>query len=226
LTDAGDDEATATFAVRVVKVLTNIMQDAPLDLLLPRSLPPTPQSESKQSSSPVSITAAKLTIDDSSVSSINTTLTNKTKLALIQRLWHITSSLIPHPLLASSGAPERLLASLMKREEDLTSSSPLSLRSIEEEEQETTELRESWTTLCVDVLVKCNPEALKAFWGYVNGDGNREWDWTWDARERAGVWGCFVDRWMGACENIEGGVGWEAAVVLLGVPFLWVFSPL
>jgi hypothetical protein len=217
-TDAGDDEATSVFAVRVVKVLTNILQDAPLDLTPPSSLPPTPEGKAKHGkSSPDPITALKL---DNVASSAFTTLNNTTKLALVQGLWHATCRLIPHPLLASSGAPEWLLACLMKREDRLTSSSLFSLSSAEEEEQEIAHLRENWTTLCVDVLVKCNPEALRAFWGYVNTDGKREWEWRWDARERAEVWQWFVGRWMGAWENGEGGVGWEGAVVLLGVPFL------
>ena len=110
----------------------------------------------------------------------------------------------------------------MKREEDLTSSS--SLFSFPSAEEESPYLREKWTILCVDVLVKCNPEAVKAFWGYVNNEGERDWEWGWDAIERAEVWRWFVDRWLGAWENSEVGVGWEGAVVLLGVPFLYVSS--
>jgi hypothetical protein len=212
LTDAGDDEATSNFAVRVVKVLVNILQDAPLELLPPRSSPPTPESNGK--SSPVRIKA-------SAASSSSTTLNNRTKLALTQRLWHATCRLIPDLLLVSSDAPEKLLLCLVEREDSLTSFSSLfSLPSIEEDEEETAHLREKWTILCVDVLVKCNPESLKAFWGYANSDGERQWEWRWDLRARSAVWRWFVDRWMGAWEDSEGNVGWEGAVVLLGVPFL------
>jgi hypothetical protein len=214
LTDAGDDEATSNFAVRVVNVLINILQDAPLELLPPRSSPPTPECKPKHGkSSPVRINA--------SAASSSTTLNNATKLALAQHLWHATCRLIPDLLLVSSDAPERLLLCLVEREDSLTSSSSLfSLPSIEEDEEETAHLREKWTTLCVDVLVKCNPESLRAFWGYANSDGERQWEWRWDLRERSAVWRWFVDRWMGAWEDSEGNVGWEGAVVLLGVPFL------
>lgn len=107
----------------------------------------------------------------------------------------------------------------MKHEDILTSPSVFALPSVEED-KEVAHLMESWTALCVDVIVKCNPDALRAFWGYVNSDGVREWDWQWDAKDRVVVWGWFVDRWMGASQNGENGCRWESAVVLLGVPFL------
>ena len=222
MADAGDDEATSAFAVRTVNVLTDILQDVQLDLVVPMasssssSSTPTVAHKFKSklnASSPVPVTAPKLNINGTTTS----TFSNSVKLALIRRLWQASRRLIPHALLITSGAPERLLACLMKSEEDLTSSSSLFYLA---EDEEAGQAREHWASLCVGVIMACNPDALRAFWGYVNSEGEREWEWGWDWRERSMVWRWFVEQWVGFGEQGEIGAGWEGAVVLLGVPFL------
>jgi hypothetical protein len=63
-------------------------------------------------------------------------------------------------------------------------------------------MTEKWTELCVDVLMGCNPEALRPFKGYVNGvcSGDRSPSaglrlLIWAMRERGGkvrwsFWAC------------------------------------
>ncbi|KAI0826909.1 hypothetical protein BC628DRAFT_230054 [Trametes gibbosa] len=78
----------------------------------------------------------------------------------------------------------------------------------------TDEVRDQWASLCAEAVLSCDIGVLQAFWENTLGkasNGHRRSDWDIDVR--AAVWQTFLDRW-------EIKKSWEAAIVLLSVPFL------
>jgi hypothetical protein len=79
--------------------------------------------------------------------------------------------------------------------------------------------RKQWAMVCAEVLLVCDPEELKLFWGTNRDCGSqRKRDWSRQAEVRSLVWTCFVQKW-----KEEGAGYWEGAVVLLSAPFVCVF---
>ncbi|KAF9465816.1 hypothetical protein BDZ94DRAFT_1253254 [Collybia nuda] len=145
------------------------------------------------------------------------------KLRIVRRLWTVLRTLVPTSFLST--AAERMVACLMKGMEEFTDSSDsvLSVFSAhfgldrDGEELENEEALVLWAELCVDVLVVCDVDALREFWGYVGRGAVDEgtWKWNWGVKECILVWGVFGERW-----GVEKEEGWEGLVCLLGVPFM------
>ena len=137
---------------------------------------------------------------------------NALKLRFARALWGALRNVFPQPVtLAAAG--ERLLASLMKNAGEYT------YFDAEVEFQTNESGNDTWAEFCVDVLAVCGPDAMRAFWGYPDMEsGEKLWTWGWGPEERASVWRVFCARWM---EVVEG--EWEGGIVVLGVPFLYVY---
>ncbi|RDB15244.1 hypothetical protein Hypma_004765 [Hypsizygus marmoreus] len=202
LLDAADEDGVAEFALRAIDVLIDdILEDANLDL--------TP----KYVSTPCKSRKVSFPVSSSNASP------GTLKLQFTRDLWAATRTLVPHGLLENGGS--KLLACLMKNAEEFTdfASSGYNAFSSRDSQSESERANEEWAAFCVDVLGVCGVEALKAFWGYANDEGERAWEWRWSPEERRAVWRVFVREWMGMAE-----AGWEGAVVLLGVPFMDGYS--
>jgi hypothetical protein len=247
--DGGDDESTLGFAARAVDVLVELMQDSTLELVsvsklaaLALSSSASPEKKSTKlkamkpkggsKKAPVvpilkfkphkpSHLATKSSPAPGTVSNPNAVQ----KLRLVRRLWTVLRTIIPTALLST--AAERMVACLMKGMEEFTDSSDsvLSVFSAnfgldrEGDELENEEALTLWAELCVDVLVACDVDALREFWGYTGRGTDEEgsWKWDWGVKERVLVWGVFGERW-----GVEKEEGWEGLVCLLGVPFMCV----
>ncbi|OSC97212.1 hypothetical protein PYCCODRAFT_1481453 [Trametes coccinea BRFM310] len=121
------------------------------------------------------------------------------KLFLVRDLFGITRAVFPLDIFA--GLAESVLQHLNSNEEDLVGD----LRS-------TDEVREQWASLCAEAALVCDIGLIQAFWTNKLGRGLRCCDWTADVR--ALVWQTFLERWEDGAKN------WEAAIVLLSVPFI------
>jgi len=70
--------------------------------------------------------------------------------------------------------------------------------------------------LCVDLLSVCDVDAMRTFWE-CEEDGMQLRTWIWSKEFTCAVWRTFVEKWR----DVEG--TWEGGVILLGVPFTYVF---
>ncbi|KAI0372272.1 hypothetical protein BV20DRAFT_1120079 [Pilatotrama ljubarskyi] len=124
------------------------------------------------------------------------------KLFLVRDLFTITRAVFPEDVFAHLA--ESVLKHLNSKEEPLVG-----------DVQCTDEVREQWASLCAEAALTCDIGVLQAFWSNKLGqpsDGQRDSDWTVDVR--VAVWQAFLDRWEDSKRS------WEAAIVLLSVPFV------
>jgi hypothetical protein len=129
------------------------------------------------------------------------------KVSITRDLWTTVRTTVP--LDDVTVAAERLLACLVNSEDDWVweSDSP-------------DDARKQWAMFCAEVLLVCDLHELRLFWGTSRDAGSeKKKEWSKKAEVRRLVWDCFVQKW-----KAEGEWHWEGAVVLLGVPFVCVFS--
>lgn len=169
--------------MRAAEILVGLLEDPELDLTARSPPPPDLITTSPVRSTPGPSTRASSTIPPSRSNAY-------LRLSVVRTLWRTTRTAIPHRALGAAG--ERLLACLVQHEDTLVCA--------------TDEARAEWALLCVQVLLVCESNALRAFWASA-GTG-------WEPEVRCLVWKTFVEQWT---EDGEG--GWEGAAVLLGVPF-------
>ena len=118
------------------------------------------------------------------------------KLLLVRQLWQAVEAIFPSKSLL---APSRKMLELLKqRDEDLVV-----------ETRVTDEVRGQWSLLCAEVAYKCEENALKEFWVGTSGEC------VWPDAVRSFVWSHFTMKW-----REEKCSSWEAAIILLGVPFM------
>ena len=139
------------------------------------------------------------------------------RLVVVNRLWQTMRTIFPQVTLVP--AAEALLTSLIKNEASLL---PESARMdgffSESDSGEST--RNKWVSLFVSVLSICDASAVRAFLGYEESgtiSGLREKGFKWTQEFQNAVWRTAVEQWR------DGEGHWEGAVVLLGVPFTYVF---
>jgi hypothetical protein len=120
------------------------------------------------------------------------------KLIVARDLWSITRGTIDHSHLKEAAC--EFLATLIPDEWKLVGAS---------DSQD--DARKQWSLLCADILQVCGVDEIISYWGREMGDG-KIWKWTPDVRRL--VWSSFVEQWFES-----GPRTWEAAAVLLGVPF-------
>ncbi|KAH9851822.1 hypothetical protein C2E23DRAFT_886346 [Lenzites betulinus] len=123
------------------------------------------------------------------------------KLFLERDLFTIARAVFPDDVFA--GLAESIVKFLNTHEESLVG-----------DVQCTDEVRDQWSSLCAEAVLSCDVSVLQAFWDNTLGKPNNERRQSeWDIDVRAAVWQTFLDRW-------EIKKSWEAAIVLLSVPFL------
>ncbi|TFK39036.1 hypothetical protein BDQ12DRAFT_88060 [Crucibulum laeve] len=181
-----DDElGMSSFAVKAADVIIDLIEDQGLDFR------PTPKEAD-------GILPPSIGDSDPPILEVQGSHTNGfLKLRIIRKLWAVIRSTFHINRLNDAG--ERMLACLMKYEEELVESDDSA--------------RSSWVKACIDVLAVCDVDAIRAFWGYEIVAGNKPWSWSWSAEIKAAVWKTCVSRW------IDSGGEWNGAVILLGVPF-------
>jgi hypothetical protein len=127
------------------------------------------------------------------------------KLSITRDLWTIIRTTIPPDFVVAAG--EKLLACLIDNEDDWVW-----------ETDSSDDARKHWAMFCAEVLLVCASDELRSFWGTSRGSGNdSKRDWSRKPEVRRLVWACFVQKW-----KEEGDWNWEGAIILLGVPFMWV----
>lgn len=142
--------------------------------------------------------ASTSTTPNGSRKSVAKTPSPALRLQLIHALWTDLRVIFPRAQL--NVAAERFISCLMKNEEEFTESGE--------------NARMEWASLCVDVLLVCDSDAFKTFWGENIIDNVPEWEWNWSPEVRSSVWRIFAQGWMQDGDGIYTGL-----VVLLGVPF-------
>ncbi|KAI0349585.1 hypothetical protein OH77DRAFT_1440337 [Trametes cingulata] len=124
------------------------------------------------------------------------------KLFLVRDLFTITRAVFPEDVFAYLA--ESVLKHLNSNEEALVG-----------DVQCSDEVREQWSSLCAEAALTCDIGVLQAFWSNKLGKpGNGQRDSDWDVDVRIAVWQAFLDRWEDSKRS------WEAAIVLLSVPFV------
>lgn len=185
--DTADSEEASEYAVPVAVILVDLLQDANLDL--------TPRVEPTSNLLPTSPIDGTTTLPVP----LSTTSTNAAlKLKVIRDLWSTTRIVIPHEHLGNAG--EKLLSCLMENEREFTDPGK--------------DARIEWSSLCAELLVVCDVDVLRAFWGCNVSPDIKKQEWNWASDVRTLVWKRFVEKWK---EDEKG--NWEGGVVLLGVPF-------
>jgi hypothetical protein len=123
------------------------------------------------------------------------------KLSITRDLWAIVRANVPLELITVAG--KKLLGCLVDNEEGLVW-----------ETDSPDDARREWAMLCAEVLLVCDLQELKSFWGIAGSERKGE-VWSRKTEVRSFVWTCFVQKW-----KEDGGWYWEGAVILLGAPFL------
>uniref|UniRef100_A0A8H7XPF0 Telomere-associated protein Rif1 N-terminal domain-containing protein n=1 Tax=Psilocybe cubensis TaxID=181762 RepID=A0A8H7XPF0_PSICU len=193
LQESDDDATISNFATKAVKYLIEIAQDPQLDF---RPKKPTEQQTA----------AATLDSDDTIPDTGSTTCTNaELRLRVIYSLWNAMKSVFPVGLLSQAG--EELLEAFVWGQNSLVPEIARMTTSQTEEGEELGErAREAWVV-----------EAFKMFWGVETEEDVRQGkemnNWIWNRDFSRAAWRSATKRWM------ENKGGWEACVVLLGLPF-------
>lgn len=182
--DDADSQEASEYATPAAAILMGVLQDDTLDL--------TPRVDSN--SLPSSSDGATPQTDMPPNTRTNAAL----RLKVIRDLWSATRTVIPYEHLSTAG--EKLLSCLMKNEHELTDPGK--------------DAQDEWASLCAELLVVCDVDELKAFWGYHTSPDNKKWERNLTSDIQNLVWKCFVEKWK---EDEKG--NWEGGVVLLGVPF-------
>lgn len=141
------------------------------------------------------------------------------RLRVVRTLWTRFKKVLPSTVIGE--AAETLLASIMCNHSSLLNPAAL------EFDSETSprhamhgkQAREEWVSFVMDILSACDADAMKVFWGFEAAGPAQPGTWGsgWSEEFRVAVWKTAVECWR------EGNYGWEPAVVLLGVPFTYVF---
>ena len=182
-----DDILVVKLAERMLTIITDMLADTKLIVI---QTPETPQAQDP------------LREDDTLSKQLFPTWRSNeaVKLEIARELWNDASKIFPAEDMAVICQP--FLTFLSKKEPELT----------REEEPSSTDAREQWTMLCVEVLLGCSPSWLQSFWGV---DGNKTiFSWDWRPETRGFVWRKFCAHWQEVSSS-----KWENILLLLAVPF-------
>ncbi|EIW59256.1 uncharacterized protein TRAVEDRAFT_166567 [Trametes versicolor FP-101664 SS1] len=196
LLDADDHQGLVELAARTRDVLVEVLEDDSFDFTLSKEDfgEHVPTSPIKPTSTRTKNKAAKKPLPESRWN-------YAVKLFLVRDLFTIAHAVFPDDVFAS------LAESIAKF---LNTNEALLVGDV----QCSDEVREQWASICADATLACDISVLQAFWANTLGkpsNGHRNSEWCVDVR--AAVWQVFVDRW-------EDSKSWEAAIVLLSVPFI------
>ncbi|TFK69534.1 hypothetical protein BDN72DRAFT_959500 [Pluteus cervinus] len=190
--DNDEDDAIPDFAAKMVDVLIELLQDTNLDLVGRSTSATAKGSAGLRGSSPFNFTDPPM---EPAADLTNGLL----KLHVVRRLFETTRAAIPHVHMNMAG--ERMLACLMKNEDEFTEGRPAVLG--------------LWARFCAEVIAVCDIDLIKAFWGYMPALRDKIWEWNWTDECKAVAWRAFLQKWR---EDPE--ANWEGCLYVLGVPFM------
>ncbi|KAI0647951.1 hypothetical protein C8Q79DRAFT_1086869 [Trametes meyenii] len=195
LLDSEDHDGLVELSVRAREVLIDILDDENLDFTMCK--------EDVGEEMPTSPVKAHRTKNRTSSAPLPQSRWNfAVKLFLARDLLTITRAVFPEDVFA--GLAESVLKHLNTNEVTLLGDLQCS-----------DEVREQWASLSAEASLACDISVLQAFWTNTLGkpsSGYRETEWGADVRSV--VWQTFLDRWQDSKKH------WEAAIVLLSVPFV------
>ncbi|KAI0632226.1 hypothetical protein C8Q77DRAFT_1279320 [Trametes polyzona] len=195
LLDAEDHDGLTELAGRACKVLVDVLEDDSFDFTMRKD-----EFSDQVPTSPVKPTNARNKASDKPLP--ESRWNYAVKLFLVRDLFTITRAVFPEDVFA--GLAESVVKFLNTNEGILLGDVHC-----------TDEVREQWASLCAEAALACDISVLQAFWSNTLGkpnNGYRDSEWSFDVR--ASVWQVFLERWDDGRKN------WEAAIVLLSVPFI------
>ncbi|KAI0667624.1 hypothetical protein C8Q78DRAFT_1051818 [Trametes maxima] len=195
LLDSEDHDGLVELSMRAREVLVDILDDENLDFTMCKE-----DIGEEMPTSPVKTHRAR---NKTSGTPLPQSRWNfAVKLFLVRDLFTITRAVFPEDVFA--GLAESILKHLNANEEALVGDAQCS-----------DAVREQWASLGAEAALACDIDVLQAFWANKLGkpsSGYREAEWDVDVRSV--VWRTFLDRWQDSKKH------WEAATVLLSVPFV------
>lgn len=215
LEENGDEDAIASFAACAMKYIIHVLEDPKLNLLPNKANKPTI----------VAVAAAAALADPAPGSddtipeykTRNTCTNGELRMRLVRHMWATLCAVFPAGARCDAG--ETLLVRLMQSEDALVRGTGTA--AVVEDDEAEERAMTAWVGLCVDVVRVCGEgEGVRVFWSCEEEMGGRpvgRRSADWQREYTNAVWKAFVERWREA----EG--GWEGSVVLLGVPFTYVF---
>ena len=204
--ETGDDPATIAFTVRAANILIDIVQDRNIDMTPKASVPPSLKPGPKAEIEVLSVTLSSDPPHEDPVPMRRST-NGELKLKVVRDLWRTVKTTVPHSLLAT--ASEKLLLCLVANEDELLDEDDLPL----DAEHDSTVLK-SWAQFCAELVMCCDIDVLKAFWGFDSDASVELGSWS-RAKNTIFVWRLFADMW-----KTESPCAWENCAGLLSVPFM------
>lgn len=185
----GDEKGTVEFTTRLVDILRCLLEDSELDLSL--------DVEYEDQAPAGQVRFGHQIVQVPPHHRWNFGL----RIYLVRELWNVMKGLVPQSALHLSGI--QLITFLLGREQTLL-----------DDIDTTDEIRYQWSSLCAEVLYECPLDELEKFWrGALRPRCSRKHQIAWIPEIRQAVWLTFAERWK------ECKATWDAAVILLGVPF-------
>ncbi|OBZ68972.1 hypothetical protein A0H81_11315 [Grifola frondosa] len=191
LQDADDEEGTVTLALRATMVLMDILKDDQHDFSVRSD--PTIFDVPTSPAIPHSSKTMKILPECRWGYAI--------KLLLVRELWSTVKAIFPKDALCEPA--EKLVRTLNRWERHLVG-----------DVYSTDEVRQQWGYLCAEALFTCDVIELESFWDGRKSSRKRKFQRDWTEGVRCVVWHAFLEKWR-ECTG-----SWEAAVVLLSVPFI------
>ncbi|KAI8994258.1 hypothetical protein BD414DRAFT_436966 [Trametes punicea] len=199
LLDADDHDGLVELATRARDILLEILDHDGFDFTMRGE-----EVGDEVPTSPVKETSSRAKANDGGEPLPEHRWNYAVKLFLVRDLFTIARTVFPGDIFV--GIAESILKYLNSNEENLVG-----------DMQCTDEVREQWASLCAEAALACDTGVMQGFWENKLGNfssGRRVSHWNVDVR--AVVWQTFLDRWA------DGKKSWEAATVLLSVPFVEV----
>ena len=205
--ETGNDNATIAFTVRAANILIDIIQDRNIDMTPKASVPPSLKSGPKAEIEVLSVTLSSDPPHEDPVPTRRST-NGELKLKVVHDLWRTVRTTVPHSLLAT--ASEKLLLCLVANEDELLDEDDLPDLDAEHDNA----ALKSWAQLCAELVMCCDIDVLKAFWG-LDSDASVELGRWRQAKYTMFVWRLFAEMW-----KMELLCTWENCAGLLSVPFM------
>ncbi|PFH53300.1 hypothetical protein AMATHDRAFT_137672 [Amanita thiersii Skay4041] len=205
LQDENDDPGITTFTIRAADILIDIIQDRNIDLTAKM---PSVSSVATGDNDGLSICLSSDPPQPDAEP--NRKFSNGAlKLRIMRDLWATVRLAVPHSMLLP--ASQKLLLCLVANEEELLSNGDI----LNMESGTDGPALSLWSQLCADLLMHCDVDTLKSFWGQGSGLDDLDFGgWNRSCSNSKLIWITFAAVWAQEAEWVP-----ECFVVLLSIPF-------